>query len=67
MSEIKKKILEFAEYKDNWNENGASSFSKKVIKNALELEKYLYIGDNIIPDIFPTACEIGRASCRERV
>lgn len=56
MSEIKKKILEFAEYKDNWNENGASSFSKKVIKNALELEKYLYIGDNIIPDIFPTAC-----------
>ena len=57
MNEIKQKILEFANYKDNWNGNEAKAFSKEVIKNALNLEKYLYIDKSIIPEIFPTACD----------
>ena len=54
-TDIKEKILEFSKFENNWNENGAEAFSKKVIENALFLENFLYISENyLIPEIFLT-------------
>lgn len=54
---IKEKIFEFDKYNDNWNGYDAPAFSKSVIKNALNLEKYLFTRKDFIPDIFPTASD----------
>ena len=54
---IKEKIFEFDKYNDNWNGYDAPAFSKSVIKNALNLEKYLFTRKDFIPDIFPTSSD----------
>lgn len=48
-----KKLEEIASFQDNWNGNGARSFSDQLIAQV----KNLIILLEIQPEIFPTACE----------
>lgn len=45
------RILEIEKLQDNWNENGASSFSKEILNTARNLVLLL----SVQPSIFPTA------------
>lgn len=48
-----KKLEEIASLQDNWNGNGAKSFSNQLISQV----KNLIILLEIQPEVFPTACE----------
>lgn len=48
-----KKLEVIAHMGDNWNANGASAFSDRLIKKAMNLVMFL----DIQPEVFPTACE----------